>query len=1074
MPLRYALSSLSRAFPVLLLLQAGLSAATTQKHYYAHDAVEDQHGVIAPWYKGQNGQLDWRVRIAAETLKRYPWVQPPQAAAPAPAYVYTGAWKIDKDGRITLPPLNDWANGDWGQRAAYVLTGFIDYYRYSGDPAAIAHVTYQADVLLNHCVTPDDHPWPRFPVSVPIKGKPHQNCDPAGMIQLDIVAEIGIPMIRAAQLTHNQKYVDAVRHWGDLFAKHCNRTPGMPPWNRYANPESAPWSEDQQTGGVVFILAFLEELIRTGYVGDNGAILEARDIGRAYLRDVLLPKWTVNDTWGRNYWDWPDFVQAENVTEFAVRYLMENPEAFPNWKTDARNILTLFLNHTSVDPKSGGNVYSGAWAYPESSGCCGRSLWYGPMELVNNYAQYAVLTGSEWAREMARRQMILATYDAHETGVVEDNIDGGPIVAGDWFKIAHPMALKHCLAAIAWMPEVFAPPRENHIVRSTSVVTDVRYNYNDAQVFYCTVDAPAPLVEVLRLSFAPTAVIAHGTSLPRRPIKDGNGYQVDTLPNGDCIVEVRHDGLSDVVIGDNGSQPTMRAQASGKWSRPKTQYRLTRVKPETGEKSEEEYEAEDDCQTSVANELLTFEFVGNQVRLLGSARPDGGPAKLYLDGDACPVEIDCWNPQPRHDQVLYYRNGLESKRHTLKVVVLGKKNPYSGGTNVYIKGIQYSSSVAESVFGEGGGPTDPQRMIFGYTGRTDYVDSRGHAWRPGTEFIVRTGGMTDSVEKSWWTERRRLQITGTDNPELYRYGIHAHEFNVHVTVGPGTYYARLKFAETRNIDAKLRTVTVHVNGQEAISNMDIAATAGGMYKATNIVLNDIRPKNGVIDLRFTGPPSGEAILQALEVGPGDGGQGAKPASLAPTTKPAPSPDGNLLTNGGFEAGIPGDLGSLGKRGGGNGWQYVFAGPTISYIWAESAYSIHPDWGLPVFHSGKEALRTHTEGNGHTTVYQDVEVKPETAYVASVWVQAVDLHGKGFGGNPSDSAGLWIQELDSKGQIVKDHGKKAVTKAGDYQKLTIPLTTAKGTASVRFMLDAVIACPYPEGHVTYDECMLNPR
>ncbi len=121
-----------------------------QKRYYAYPAVEDRHGVIAPWYKGQNGQCDFRVRIAAETLKRYPWVEPPKAVAAAPHYVYNGHWKIDPNGTITIPDLNPWDNGDLGQRAAYVLAGFVDYYRYTGDAAAIAHLAVQVDTLLDH------------------------------------------------------------------------------------------------------------------------------------------------------------------------------------------------------------------------------------------------------------------------------------------------------------------------------------------------------------------------------------------------------------------------------------------------------------------------------------------------------------------------------------------------------------------------------------------------------------------------------------------------------------------------------------------------------------------------------------------------------------------------------------------------------------------------------------------------------------------------------------------------------------------------------------------------------------
>ncbi|GMU21449.1 MAG: hypothetical protein AMXMBFR13_15420 [Phycisphaerae bacterium] len=867
-----------------------LQGATTQKRYYAHEAVADRHGVIAPWYKGQNGQLDWRVRIAAETLKRYPWVQPPAAATPAPAYVYSGAWKIAPDGTITIPPFPDWANGDWGQRAAYILTSMVDYYRYSGDPAAIAHIRYLADTMLEHCQTPDEHPWPGFLISVPIKGKPYFDCHPSGMIQLDIVAEVGIPLIRAAQLTGEERYLEAAKHWGDLLAAKCDRTPSQPPWNRYANPEAAPWSDDHQTGGIVFILAFLDELVRAGYTGQWRAILEARDVGRAYLRDVLLPQWTVNDTWGRNYWDWNDPVQAENVTEFAARYFMENPDYFTSWKSDARNVLTLFLNRTSVDPKSAGDVYHGAWAYPESSGCCGRSLWYGPMELVNTYAQYAVLTGSAWAREQARRQMILATYDAHETGVVEDNIDGGPIVAGDWFKIAHPMALKHCLAAIAWMPEEFGAARENHIVRSTSVVTFVRYGQRS--VTYRTFDAPPLSIDVLRLNAVPTAIHVSGKQKTRRQLEPrddigGDGFIVKPLPNGDCIVTIRHDFAEEVTVeGDfplEWSGETLRLpemQALGEESPP------TIAPLPSGEAGER-----------------TFTFTGNQVRLIGRVDPRGGQADVYLDGVRQLVGVDCWNPAAREGEVLYYRSGLDNGEHTLKIVPTGRKNPYAQSSNVYVAGIQFSSATGENGFGEGDGPADVQRMIFGYAGRPDVYDSHGNAWVPGTEFTVRLKHMADSVAQTWWTQRQRLAIAGTEDPELYRYGVHAGQFNVHVTVGPGQYYARLMFAETRNIDPKLRTVTVHVNGREAIRHMDIAATAAkahqltvpepgghalGMYTAVDVVLADIEPQNGIIDLRFQGPEGGEAILQALEVGPGDGGAGAVPVSV-PTTQPAPAP-----------------------------------------------------------------------------------------------------------------------------------------------------------------------------------------
>ena len=54
----------------------------------------------------------------------------------------------------------------------------------------------------------------------------------------------------------------------------------------------------------------------------------------------------------------------------------------------------------------------------------------------------------------------------------------------------------------------------------------------------------------------------------------------------------------------------------------------------------------------------------------------------------------------------------------------------------------------------------------------------------------------------------------------------------------------------------------------------------------DLVFNDLAPLNGIIEVRLTGAERleggktvrGEAFLQALEIGPGDGGRGARPLS----------------------------------------------------------------------------------------------------------------------------------------------------------------------------------------------------
>jgi hypothetical protein len=187
-------------------------------------------------------------------------------------------------------------------------------------------------------------------------------------------------------------------------------------------------------------------------------------------------------------------------------------------------------------------------------------------------------------------------------------------------------------------------------------------------------------------------------------------------------------------------------------------------------------------------------------------------------------------------------------------------------------------------------------MLFGYTSRIDYLDSQGNLWRPGTEFIVRTGDLTDSVAKTWWTMRQAVFVKGTPDPELYRYGVHAADFTVNATVGPGTYHVRLKFAETQYEATNQRGITIYINGEKVQDGLDVWATAGGANKPVDLVYNDIRPQHGTMAIRFVGSKvdacQRDAMVQALEIGPGDGGQGstAKSISASLRTESAAEPD----------------------------------------------------------------------------------------------------------------------------------------------------------------------------------------
>ncbi|HCN83588.1 MAG TPA: hypothetical protein DIT07_08195 [Sphingobacteriaceae bacterium] len=858
------------------LMNNSKSAISNLTHYYGHDAVLDRYGVIAPWYQQQNGQCDFRIRIAAETLKRYPWTTTKNAVAAYPHYIFTSKWDISPKGEITPLDPGDWMNGDLGQRATSIFKGMVDYYRYSGDPAAIAHINYMAGYVLDYCLTPADHSWPDFPISVPIKGKAYGKANPEGMIQLDICASMGEGLLRAYQLTKNQRWLDSAKHWGDLFAEKCNLDPNAAPWPRYANPESAKWKDDprgnEQTGGVTMVLAFLDELIRLGYSGKDKKIEAARDAGLRYLRDQLLPQWTLDKTWNFYFWDYLAQNQCCSTTADVAGYLIKHKELFPNWYHDSRNILTLFLNRSSADIHSASDVFNGAWAYPESSACCTRSLWYAPLMVGTVMAQCGVMAEDDLMQELGYRQMILQTYDGHENGLTEDNIDGGVLVNNRWFNIAHPWPLLWLQQAIGWLPEKLGASRENHLVRSGSVVDSIVYGKGN--ITYTTYDAPQETIDVLRLSFVPVKITADGQKLRKRKDLKANGYTVKKLSNGDTIVLIRHDGKKKISVTGKDPQtllPDTELKYDGAWKKEKDH--------SSGSGSIHFSETEGASVSAVFN--------CNQIRLTGRVDEFGGLADVFIDGVRQNVFIDFWNPDLRGQQILYYNNGLPSGEHTLKIIARGAGNPYSKGRRIYVDTVQFSAETGQDNFPSGTGPAGPQRMIFGYKTQYDYKDAQGNLWRPGTEVITRLERFGDTVARCWMPETKN-DISGTADQELYRYGYRASDFWVNVTVGPGKYGVRLKFAATQDASRYQNGFDIIINEKTIVHNLNVIATAKSTNKAVDLVFKNIVPHNGIIQIRFKGLPfpkgnsteNGEAFVQALEIGQNLVGKGAIPVSFS--------------------------------------------------------------------------------------------------------------------------------------------------------------------------------------------------
>jgi hypothetical protein len=552
------------------------------------------------------------------------------------------------------------------------------------------------------------------------------------------------------------------------------------------------------------------------------------------------------------------------MVSMCADHFMKYPAVYPNWRNDLRNMLSLVWNRNCAAPGSCGDVYSGAWAFPESSVCCGTSLSYNQYTAGPTLIRYGALAHSEWASEIGRRMMLMATYDSLPNGVVKDGLFGDQVATAEWSNLAHPWPLCQVLEAIAWLPESFAPNRENHIVRSSSVVQKVRYE--KGRITYTTFDSPPAVQEVMRLAFRPTSIQADGRRLKERSILDAKGYSLAPLSNGDWLVTVRHDGCRHVqIVGDDPQQVADDHAFSftGPWhtvsdkAAPHGSFRTA----------------------NQTNATMTLRFFGNQVRLLGVVGPDGGWADAFVDGLKQPTLVECWNPAVRHEQPIFLKNGLTNGLHELKIIVRGETNPLgrgAGGGQIGVESALYSAAIGEAGFGAGGGPKGAQRLILGYTGRQDYIDAQGNAWRPGTEFVARVGSDVDTVPRCWWHNRRSMYIGGTPDEEIYRYGAHAPEFWVNLTVAPANYLVRLHWADTPETpwmeregdkwDPVSRPTTVLINGQSVIENLSVRHEVG-TFRAYTREFPNVQPTNGIIELRFKSLPGHDAMIQAVEVVP---------------------------------------------------------------------------------------------------------------------------------------------------------------------------------------------------------------
>lgn len=118
------------------------------------------------------------------------------------------------------------------------------------------------------------------------------------------------------------------------------------------------------------------------------------------------------------------------------------------------------------------------------------------------YARWFAVSGNETYKDRAYRGFNYSTYMMKSNG---EAADGPTDSVGFWWGDAYGEGPRMFFHGFMAVPE-WAPPRENHILYSNSVLKDI--GYANSRVQYTTTDSSG--TEYLRLMFRPSNVSVAG------------------------------------------------------------------------------------------------------------------------------------------------------------------------------------------------------------------------------------------------------------------------------------------------------------------------------------------------------------------------------------------------------------------------------------------------------------------------------------------------------------------------------------------------------------------------------------
>lgn len=514
-------------------------AHVTSERLVFHDVRLDQADAILPW-----ADVEAPFHHVAE-LGFHAFVSMKPAPNGSPPYFSAAMFEVHDD--------DPFAPGGWLQNppglAAMLVRASLRFRAYSGDDAPLARARSFVDHVLSHGLTQEGDAWSLVPYSSANGGeleyrggddtvycKEHDACgrgDGRGFLEPDKIGELGHALVLLFEATGDARYLEAALRCADALAKHVAAGDAThSPWPFRVDAKTGTVVREPYGSNVIFAIALFEELAKLGKSSPSHA--NARELAWSWLMQHPMR----SGHWQGYFEDIPIHEKpGTNPNQYSAgetaRYLLLHPERDPDWRAHVESILQWIVRTFAVDTEADGKPTPGHWHGAEVISEQGEDM----AKMGSHTARFASLlamlhekTGDPALRARAFRSLSWATYCIDERGVVKVGPDDRE---GYWFSDGYGDYLPHFLDAIAAVP-AWAPSGQDHLLRSSSVVSDI--TYAPARIAYRTFDAHA--VDELRLRKRPSHVKAGG--------KDADAKITD-VPGGGVHVVVTHD-TNDVTI----------------------------------------------------------------------------------------------------------------------------------------------------------------------------------------------------------------------------------------------------------------------------------------------------------------------------------------------------------------------------------------------------------------------------------------------------------------------------------------------------------------------------------------------